>query len=67
MVVVLMTRLNCSSLDDLDAALFGVILDDLGLVARGILLVLGRHAHVLRRPKFCLLRPAAVQLGLRCP
>ena len=33
---------------------------------RRILLMLRRHAHVLRRPKPCPLTPAAVQLGLRC-
>jgi hypothetical protein len=54
-------------LDDFDPTLLGVVLDDLGLVPGGILLVLGRHAHVLRRPKLRLLPSAAVQLSLRCP
>ena len=38
-------------LDDLDATPGGVFLDLVGLVLRGVLLVLGRHPHILRCPE----------------
>ena len=51
-------------LDDFDTALLGIFADLVGLVVGRILLVLRRHAHILRRPKLSNLA-TPVQLSLR--
>jgi len=53
-----------AGLDDFDAALFGVFSDLVGLIVGRILLVLSRHAHILRRPKIGNLA-TPVKLSLR--
>lgn len=57
----------CIGANDLDATLFGIFADLVGLVVRRTLLMLGRHAHILRRAEIRYFA-TPVQLTLhRCP